>query len=292
MMKKFLMVTTILATSLAADVITVLPYVGYIDYDKENTKTVKEKSTLFGLHTSIGSLSYLLEFEYMKFNTVYKTDTIYGDIDDLNQDDISLAYGYYFSNIMLRGGAHYINTNDILLGDGVIGFATLGGYNFVDYDKYSYGLEGYYSYYKKGHDEKFVRKSIGITQLTPYVSAYNSWSEHWGNLISLKLNYQIAKDYIQDSYLSYEFSDTLYYRSLFLTLRGYTGEMRSGIIDSGFTVANTLDLIKNGYGGKVGYSFTPTAVLSVGYDVNSFREYGALEDGSNTVAIASFSYGF
>lgn len=286
------MVTTILATSLAADVITVLPYAGYIDYDKENTKTVKERSTLFGLHTSIGSLSYLLEFEYMKFNTVYKTDTVYGDIDDLNQDDISLAYGYYFSNIMLRGGAHYINTNDILLGDGVIGFATLGGYNFVGYDKYSYGLEGYYSYYKKGHDEKFVRKSIGITQLTPYVSAYNTWSEHWGNLISLKLNYQVAKDYIQDSYLSYEFSDTLYYRSLFLTLRGYTGEMRSGIIDSGFTVANTLDLIKNGYGGKVGYSFTPTAVLSVGYDVNNFREYGAVEDGNNAVAIASFSYGF
>ena len=286
------MVTTILATSLAADVITVLPYAGYIDYDKENTKTVKERSTLFGLHTSIGALSYLLEFEYMKFNTVYKTDTVYGDIDDLNQDDISLAYGYYFSNIMLRGGAHYINTNDILLGDGVIGFATLGGYNFVGYDKYSYGLEGYYSYYKKGHDEKFVRKSIGITQLTPYVSAYNTWSEHWGNLISLKLNYQVAKDYIQDSYLSYEFSDTLYYRSLFLTLRGYTGEMRSGIIDSGFTVANTLDLIKNGYGGKVGYSFTPTAVLSVGYDVNNFREYGAVEDGNNAVAIASFSYGF
>ena len=293
-MKKLLLVTMLLTSYLLAEVVTLLPYAGAVRYDSDAAKSIKKSSTLYGIHSSVGTLSYLLEFDYSKFQTKYRQDTSVGAIGDLNQDDITLAYGYYFTNFMLRGGIHVISTNDILLGKAVVGFASLGGYNYVGYDKYSYGVEAYYSNYINGYDEgsSLVKKNIGIAQYTPYFTAYNALNLNWGNSLILKLNYQIAKNYIQDSYLSYDLSDTLYYKSLFLTLRGYGGEMRSGVKDSGFTVANTLDLMKSGYGTKIGYYFTPSAILSLSYDLNNYREIYLTEDGTNSVATASFSYGF
>ena len=289
-MKKTLIATMLITTSLLAEVINILPYGGIVNYDKDIAKSIKDSSTLYGIHTSIGTLSYLLELDYSKFQTKYKDNLI----EDLNQDDITIAYGYYFDNFMLRAGVHNISTNDTFLGDGIVGFASIGGYNYISYDKYTYGVEGYYSHYKNGYDEgpSNIKKTISITQLTPYFTAYNVLNPNWGNSLVLKLNYQIAKDYLQDSYLSYDISDTLYYKSLFLTIRGYTGEMRSGVKDSGFTVINTLDLMKSGYGAKIGYYFTPTALLSLSYDLNNYREVNLLEDGTNSVATASFSYKF
>jgi len=99
-------------------------------------------------------------------------------------------------------------------------------------------------------------------------------------------------DYSQESYLSYEASETLYYKSLFLTLKGYAGEMRTGVKDSGLTVINTLDLMKTGYGATAGYYFTPSAILSVSYDLSNYREYNTQADGTSSVAALSFTYKF
>lgn len=289
-MKKIILATTLIAGSLLAEVVTVFPYTGKINYDKSQQKSVKDYSTIYGLYTSVRTLKYLIELDYSKFITKYKVSPT--PIANLNQDDMTVAYGYYFPRFMLRAGAHYINTNDAQLGDGIVGFASVNGYNFVGYDKYSYGLEGYYSLYKKGHDENYVAKSIAITQITPYFTAYNALSVDWGNSFTVKANYQIASDYVKKSYFSYDVSDTVFYKSFFFVLRGYGGEMRTGVKDGGFTVANTLDLMKTGYGTKIAYHFTKKALLSLSYDINNYREYGKTQDGSNSVAVASFSYEF
>jgi len=291
-MKKTMLYTLLALTPLFGEVITLTPFVGNIIYDTDNKKSIKDSSTTYGLYTNIGTLDYLLEFNYAKFTTKYKTDTILGAIEDLNQDDITLAYGHYFKNFMLRGGFHYVNTNDLLLGNGAIAFTSLGGYNFVGYDKYSYGVEAFYSYYSDGRDDLGVAKSIAITQLTPYFSAYNALSLNLGNLLSLKLNYQITGDYSSNSYLSYEISDTLYYKSLFLNVNAYTGEMRTAVRESGFMVVNTLDLMKYGYGATLGYYFTPSTNLSLSYSANTYREYLATADGTNSAATLSLSYKF
>jgi len=279
-MKKKFISALLLVTSLMAEIVSITPYGGQVSYDKESTKSIKNKATLYGVHTSIGNLNYLLELDYLKTDISYK-DT---SIENLDQDDITLTYGVYFTNIMLRGGLHYINTNDPQLGDAYVGFASLGAYNYVGYDKYSYGIEAYYS--------KYQVNNISLTQYTPYLSAYNALSLNWGNSLNAKFNYQVTPDYLQDTYLSYELSDTLYYKSIFLTLHGYVGEMVSGVKDSGMTVINTLDLMKIGYGTKVGYYFTPDAILSVSYDINSYEEVDLNEEGKNSVIMASFYYGF
>ncbi|HIP20237.1 MAG TPA: hypothetical protein EYG70_03845, partial [Sulfurimonas sp.] len=254
-MKKLLLATALVAFTLNAEVVSLLPYGGSLSYDTDSTKSIKDTATLYGAHATVGTLKYLVEVDYLKTDITYKDTTL----GELNQDDISFAYGRYFENFILRAGVHYINTNDPLLGNGYVGFATIGGYNYVGYDKYSYGIEAYYSSYEN---------NVSLTQFTPYFTAYKAININWGNTLVLKANYQLTPDYEQSSYLSYDVSDTICYKSIYLTLRAYGGEMATGVKDSGFTVINTVDLMQTGYGAKFGYYFTPSAILSLSYDVN------------------------
>ena len=294
-MKKIILGAALLSSCLFAEVVTVLPYGGMIDYGADSTKTFKDKATLLGVHATVGDLNYLVEADYAHIGTKYISSL---NLEDLKQDDITLVYGQYYSSFMFRVGAHYVSTNDDQLKDGIIGIATLGGYNYYGYDKLSYGLEGYYSYYNKGHDEDYLtEKSIGIMQFTPYLSYYKAINTDWGNTVALKMNYQIASDYVDDSYSSYELSDTLFYKSFFTTLSAYTGESRTIVKDSGMTVFNTLDLMKDGWSVKLGYYFTKDAVFSLSYGENTYREFDQAlslitQDNTSSVALASFSYSF
>jgi len=289
-MKKTVISATLIASSLLAEVVTILPYAATLSYTTDSAKSIKDSSTLYGVHTSVGTLSYLLEFDYAKFQTNYKDPTF----EKLNQDDISIAYGKYFTNFMIRGGAHYINSNDVFLGDGYSVFVTLGGYNYFGYNKLDYGVDGYYTSFSQGRDElnTDVVKPVSIIQISPYLSYYKALNINWGNTIVVRYNYQMAKDYIQESYGSIEVSDTIFYKQAFLTLKGYSGEMRTGVKDSGFTVINTLDLMKSGYGIKLGYTFAYTTTISIGYDTNTFREVDLTEDGTNSAIVASLNYRF
>jgi len=290
-MKKIILGSLLIASSMFAEVITVLPYAGQIDYDNSNTKSVKDKGTLLGFHASVGTLKYLLEADYSHISTEYKDSTL----DDLSQDDITVAYSKYYDNFMFRIGDHYINTNDTQLGDGNVIIASLGGYNWDGYDKYSYGIEGYYSLYSDGHDESYTKTTINILQFTPYVSFYKYFNKNMTNTIVLKMNYEIAPDYVEDTYTSYEISDTFGYKKIFTTLKYYNGEMRSGIKDGGFTVFNTLDLLNDGFNIKIGYYLTPNATLSISYGENNYEEFdeattSMLDEGTNSVTVATFSY--
>ena len=287
-MKKIILTTLLSASIAMAEVITLLPYGGMIDYGTDKSTSVKDSSILYGAHASVGTLNYLIEADYSHIDTTYK----YSTISDLSQDDISLSYAHYSTNMMYKFGTHYINTSDEQLGNAIVGFLSLEGYNYFAYDKLSYGLNGFYSYYKDGHDENYTSKEIGIFQVTPYLSYYKALNINWGNTLLLKGYYQIAPNYIQKEYSSFEISDTILYRSLFLTLKYYDGEMRSGVKDGGFTVFNTLDLSKSGFNAKLGYYLTSAAIVSLSYAQNNYIEYGFSEENTNRVALASLSYSF
>jgi hypothetical protein len=287
-MKKIVLGFALGATVLMADVATILPYGGTIDYGNDSGKSAKNRATLLGVHASVGDASYLVEFDYAHIGTTYKDSAI----TDLSQNDITLVYGKYYKNFMFRVGAHYINTNDPQLENGIVAITSLGGYQFYGYDKLSYGVEGYYSYYNKGQDELGNRKKIGIYQFTPYISFYKSINANWGNTFALKGNYQKSGDYVDDTSSSYEVSDTIFYKSLFTTLKYFGGEMRTGVKDAGMTVFNTLDLYKSGYDFKVGYIISPKLVISASYGKNRYVEYGFTDENTNSVAVASLSYSF
>ncbi len=293
-MKKLILMTAIATTSLFAEVTTVTPYVGKIDYGNQASTSFKDNAKITGLSLTHGNMAYLWEFAFSHIATEYKNRAI----TNLNQNDLTLVYGQYFSNYMYRVGAHYINTTDPQLQDGVVAIATFGGYQYYGKDKFSGGLEAYYSYYKNGHDENYqAEKPIKIFQFTPYLSFYGSIDEQWSNLISIKGNIQIARDYVQDSYFSYEISDTLYYENFYATFKFYRGEMRTGVKDGGLTVYNTLDLMKNGYEVQLGYYLGTNAVVTLSYAEHTYSEFDQTfstlsSDNTSKVALVSFSYSF
>ncbi|MDQ7068370.1 MAG: hypothetical protein Q9M40_10600 [Sulfurimonas sp.] len=278
-MIKLFLLSIILSVYAYAEAISILPYGGNLSYDGDNNKSVKERASLYGVHITKGTLEYLLEFDFLKTDIRHKDV----NLENLSQNDLSFAYGRYFKSYMYRGGFHYISTNDPILGGGFVGFVSLGGYKYLGYDKYTYGVEAYYSRYTS---------RVAVTQFTPYFTAYNALSLYWGSGFSVKANYQLTPDYVKESYLSFDVSETLYYKSIYLTLRGYGGEMVTGVKDSGFTVINTQDLMKTGYGVKFGYHFTPAAIFSLSYDVNNYEEIDLIEEGSSSLVMASFYYGF
>lgn len=282
-MKKLILGTALAITTLLADVSTVVPYVGFIDYDKNSTK---DTASLVGVHYSKGNLSYLFEADFSFFNSKYKDSST----EDLNQNDFVISYSEYTTNYMSKLGYHYISTTDKGLGDGHIFNYTLGAYNWKGYDKYSLGLESYYSFYTDGHDENDKSKSVSIVQFTPYVGFYKAISLNSSNNLVIKLNYELALDYVDSDYISYELSDTFAYKKFFTTGNFYTGKSRTGVKDGGNTVFNSLDLMKTGYGLKVGYYIRPTTVFTLSYSKNNYEEYGGSSDISNNVTVASLSF--
>ena len=293
-MKKVILGSILAVSSMFAEVVSVLPYAGLIDYDNSSSKSSKDKAALLGMHATVGTLEYLLEFDYSHLATEYKDSSL----EDLKQNDITLAYGKYYDNFMFRIGDHYVNTNDDILGDGNVVIASLGGYTWDDYDKYSYGVEVFYSLYSDGRDENdpaTSNKTINILQFTPYFSFYKYINKDMTNTLTLKLNYELAPDYEDETYTSYEIANTFGYKSFFTTLKYYGGEMRTGVRDSGFTVFNTLDLVKNGFDVKLGYYITPNASLSLSHAQHNSEEYDIitqtmLDEGTYSVTVLTFSY--
>ncbi len=298
-MKKIILGLVVSLISLFADVARVVPYVGNISYSDNVNESYKESSSLLGVYANVGNLSYLLEGSYGYIDTTYKKASQTGletEIPNLTQHDISLAYSSYYANFMFKLGGHYIATNDLILDDGVVAIVSLGGYNYVDYDKYSYGLNFYYSYYNKGRNENSditdASSQIGIIQYSPYFSYFKSISYTMSNFVSLEFNYQTTEDYIQKEYYSYGISDTFYYKSLFIELSGYLGEMRSGVKDGGMSVFNSLDLQKNGVKSKLGYYLSKDFIVDLSYAQNTYVEYALIDEAKNEIYTASVNYRF
>jgi len=292
-MKKLLLGSLLTVTYVFADVATVLPYSGIIEYGNDTTKSAKDRAELWGIYTSVGNLGYLFEVNYSHIHTRYNNT----DIEALSQDDITIAYGKYFSNFMFKLGIHYINTNDKQLDNGFIVISQIGGYRYIDKNKFNYGLEVYYSHYNDGHNESYEQTGVNIYQITPYFSYHKFIHSELSNTVTLKANLQIANDYLDDTYSSFELSDTVTYKNFFTTFKGYTGEMRTGIKDGGMTVYNTLDLMKHGFDIKLGYYINRQTTIAVNYGQNTYREFDEtfstiIRDNTNWVAVATLSYTF
>jgi len=286
--KKIILGSLLIASNLYAEVTTILPYVATLDYTNNANESAKKDGLIGGIYYSYGNLDYLFEMNYSHTNINYKDS----NFKDLKQDDFTIAYSGYDTNWKYKAGYHYVSSNDNDLGDGHIFIVEVGGYQFYGYDKFSYGLEGYYSIYNDGHDENNIQKTIDAYQFTPYIGYSKAININTRNDIEFKLNYIIANDYEKDSYTSYEIKDILYYKSLYITLRAYGGKMKTGVKDGGFIVYNTKDLYKDGYSVKLGYFIDKNFSVSARYGRNNFEEFGMSGEASNDVALFTLKYSY
>jgi len=284
--KKIILGSMIAASSLFADVATILPYVASIDYTDNAAESAKKDGTIGGIYYSYGNLSYLFELDYSHTNINYKDSTK----SDLKQDDFTVTYSGYYPTWMYKVGVHHVDTTDTDLGDGDVLVTALGGYQTYGYDKFTYGLEGYYSNYSDAYDEDGVQKKINIYQLTPYIGYSKAIDINSRNNLNFKINYVNSGDYKTKDYTSYEVEDTFFYKKVYTTLKVYGGKMKSGVKDGGHTVYNTKDLMKDGYSIKVGYYIDKNMAISASFARNNFEEYGKTGEASNDIAVATFSY--
>ena len=287
-MKKIILGTLLISSSAFCDSSTILPYGGLINYDNSTDGSAKDEGKIAGVYFSEGDLNHLWELDYARTVINYKDTTL----SDLKQNDITLTYSRYLTNYMYKIGYHNISTSDTDLGDAHTLMLGIGGYKWKGYDKISYGLESYYTLFKDGHDDLGISKNIDILQLSPNFTYSKAINVNTRNNITLKGNYIYAGDYQDNNYFSAELEDTLYYKKFFTTASGYVGEMKTGIKSGAHTVYNTKDLLKNGYGLKVGYYFKPNLSATIGYSIDNFKEYQKTVDTSSSATVATLTYSF
>lgn len=298
-MKKLIFTSLVIASAAMADVKTVTPYAGTIEYDSSSTSSLKDNAKFAGLYTSVGNLDYLFELAYSYTDINYKSATQ----ENLKQHDITMKYGKYYKNFDWHVGLHYINNNEKNsfkdLGDGYVGIVGLDGYKWFGYNKLTYGADIYYSLYADAHNDTSLTSTtnVSIIQFSPKLMYSKVINVNTKNTILLKANFIKANDYKDSSYTSYEISDTLGYKKFFTTLKYNGGEMRSGVKDGGFTVYNTKDLLKSAYSVKIGYYFTPKLEIDASYTYNNYEEYDAanlklLPKGHSSIAAVSMSYSY
>ena len=299
-MKKLIFSALAASAIASADVATVLPYYGTINYDNATEKSLKDSSKFGGVYTSVGNLGYLLEFAYNYLDTTYKESI---GIPHLKQHDLTLVYSKYYEKYMFKGGIHYINNNEDVtfrdLGSGFTGILGVGAYTFTEKSKITYGLDLYYSRYRSAHDETSIANTttISLWQFTPYFEYGTTISPVLSNKFSVKANVITTNDYQDSNYLSFDISDTVTYHGAYLTLGYLGGDMKSGVRDNGFSVYNTKDLYSRSYQAKIGYYFTPKLNVSVSYTANDYKEYNAatlqlMPEGRNSIVYGAVSYSF
>jgi len=273
-MKKSILAFSVFASvAMAKTAITAMPYSAYINY----TSPSKDNAYVVGLYSSFYNFPNKLEIGAENINIKYNNGQ-----PDLDQNDFTAVYTRYIAkNYYLKGGLHYINSDDSTTNHGIVG---IFGINYYKYLKYNLGLDVYYSKYKD-----YKPKSLKVLQLTPYIGInFGKYSSKYGSFY-LKANYNYIKPNsastfgLENSYNSFGLSLTNYNGKFTTSLGGWVGKKVFAVDNSGFTVYNLGEVFKAGVNASVDYAIRPTTHIKLKYSYTKFKESGKKAH-SNTVA--------
>ena len=293
-MKYILWVLLLLNNMLFAEVLTLSKYDERIHYYKNDAYSMVEGASINGFYVSYGDIDYLLEFDISHTHVDFKQNYI----NDFNQDDYTAMFSGYYPEFMYKFGVHFIDTDDLNLGNGMV---LVGGVALYDKNQYAkVGVDSYWSHYQEGYTYKGTKGVVDIYQVSPYLEYTHIVSKNFRNNIKSTLTYINSAAYEQEDYISYAIEDTIFFKMVQLKAKAYTGEMKSAVTDGGLTVYNTKDLMKKGYGFALGYNLTNAFKINLSYDVHTFEipdlytinDLTTNEDVMNNVGILSFSYSY
>ena len=279
-MKKVLIILFILSFILKAEVTTVSPFSVYIDYDK---KSFKSSGMINGIYFSSGTLSYLTEISYSHTDIKYKYLT-----QHLTQDEVTFVYSRYFLNYAYKIGVHTNATTDKDLQNGTTAILGLNGWKFFNRDKLSYGVNFYNTYYPNGTDLNNNNKSISINELSFNVAYFKPFVS-FSNFISLTFNYERA---YSDNYFLVQFKDVIYFRLFSLEATYLVGDLQTGILDGGFNVYNSKDMLHQKAGLKINYFVLPNIKLNLSYTNVKYDEFQNKNSLKNNIVSFGFNYTF
>lgn len=277
---KYIIILTLLLSTLYAEVTTLIPTSVIVNYNKNS---FKDSGTMQSVYLSTGTLSYLTEFNYVFTDIRYKYNT-----NNLVQHEYTIKYSRYFPTFSYNLGIHTNTTTDTDLQNGTTFILGTNKWKYFGYKKLSYGIDIYHSYYTDGKDLHDNNRTINISQITPSLSYYKPFKS-FANFIAIKFNYEIASTY-NKSFFSYEIQDIIYYKKLILTLNYFGGEMQTGITDNGFNVYNSKDILKQKIKIKVGYKINEKIQWNLALSNSVLDEFKNKNNILNNVISLSLNY--
>ncbi|HET56480.1 MAG TPA: hypothetical protein ENN33_14875 [Ignavibacteria bacterium] len=274
-----LILMLIFASALNAQSVTIMPYHLPINYKDSG---VRENSSLTGIYGAFQS----------DLNNKFELALDYSDLNyisnfKIKQYDFTFAYtnesipGWRF-----RAGGHYIISDDDLTDQAYVLFAGVSKYRFRSWDV---NIDTYYSNYNN------YTPSFNAVQLSPGFGLTFPFDRTQGIYINSSANYiMLNKRIISDKRNYFSLQETLtYYKNRF-SISAYVlfGEQKFAVRQKGFLVFNVADLMKNGYGASITYSFSRNFFLKGGVEFDKFDEeaYGTSATSTKFIILAGFNY--
>ncbi|NOQ30082.1 MAG: hypothetical protein GQ570_03055 [Helicobacteraceae bacterium] len=279
-MLKKLSLVSLLTASLLADITTVVPYAGLLNYSSES---IRDNGYFSGLYASNASWTNKFEIgaEYTTFQ--YKNRAI----TPLVQRDFTIAYTRYFTEkYNLKGAYHLISSSDDATDGGNI---YLLNFTTNPSKKLDISLEAAYSSYKDSFNVLQGRTSVGRV-----FGDYNSMlgSFHVQGAYKYIKPSTATINNLKSSYDSFHMEVINYNGDFTTTLSTWTGSEVYAVTNGGFSVDNLADEKKGAVALAVRYAFTPAMGLTLNGKLLNMREAGATVDSSSSVLGATFDYSY
>ncbi len=266
--------------ALAKSVVTLMPYTSYIDY----SSSVKNKANVVGIYSSYYNYPNKIELGLENINIEYKTGQ-----PDLDQNDITLLYTRYFKkHFFLKGGVHYIKSDDKPTDHGLIGIL---GFNYYQYLKYNAGIDLYYSRYKH-----YQPKELKVLQVRPYIGFNfgNYYSKLGSFYLEAEYNYIKPDNHkelnLKSNYNSFGLKLSHYKGKWTQTLGAWVGKKAFAIDNGGFTVYNLGETYKAEAKASVDYAINLKTHVKVQYSYAKFDENGKKAHSNSIGAFLSHSW--
>lgn len=269
----------IFSSVICAQSATIMSYHLPINYKNSG---VRENSSLTGIYGAFQSdlnNKFELALDYSDLNYIFNFK--------IKQYNFTFAYtnesipGWKF-----RAGGHYIISDDALTDQAYVLFAGVGKYRFQSWDA---NLDLYYSNYGD------YSPSFNAIQLSPSFGLTFPFDRTQGIYINSSANYIIlSEEILSDKKNYFSLRETLTYYNNRFSISAYAlfGEQKFAVRQNGFLVYNVADLMKNGYGASVTYSFTLNFFLKGGVEYDKFNEgaYGTSASSTKFVILAGFNF--
>ena len=265
--------------AISAQSATVMLYHLPINYKNSG---VRENSSLTGAYGSFQAdlnNRFELALDYSNLNYIF----------DFTIEQYDFTFVYNNESIPewnFRIGGHYIISDDGLTDQSYVLYGGIGKYRFRSWDAM---LNVYYSNYSD------YSPTFSAIQLSPNFGLTFMFDRVQGLYLNSKVNYIMLSEPViseEDKFLSVRETLTYFNSSFSLSVYALFGEQKFAVRQNGFLVYNVADLMKNGFGGYVTYSFTPKFSLKGGIEYDKFDEeaYGTSAESTKFVFLVGFNF--
>lgn len=269
----------IFTSVVGAQSVTIMPYHLPINYKNSG---VRENSSLTGVYGAFQS----------DLNNKFELALDYSDLNyisnfKIKQYDFTFAYtNESIPEWKFRAGGHYIISDDALTDQAYVVFAGVGKYRFRSWDA---SFDVYYSNYSD------YTLSFNAIQLSPGFGLTFPFDRTQGLYINSSANYiMLSEEILSDKKNYFSLRETLTYYNNKFSISAYAlfGEQKFAVRQNGFLVYNVADLMKNGYGASITYSFTRNFFLKGGIEYDKFDEeaYGTSASSTKFIILAGFNF--